>query len=153
MMSEALRLTIGRRPHARHLASVTALTLLGTLGACATQQELITAREDKLSAAGFIVKPARTPGRQAMLARLPANRFVMRTSGDSVNYVYADPIVCGCLYVGTQDAYSRYKAQEQTQRIADEQLLAAQTYSDASWSWGAWGPIYPSFGYYGAIGW
>jgi len=64
----------------------------------------------------------------------------MRQDGDRVYYVYADPVVCGCLYVGTQQAYNQYKANELAQHLADEQLLTAQTYSDSVWSWEAWGP-------------
>jgi hypothetical protein len=91
-----------------------------------------------------------------MLARLPGDKFVMRQNGDSIHYVYADPLVCGCLYVGTQQAYNQYKTDELAQRLADEQQLTAQTYSDASWSWGAWGPWGPNqeFGFaYGSWGW
>ena len=141
------------RPFSRRVATVVTFFLLAALGACETQQQRITAREDKLSAAGFVIKPANTPERQAMLARLPANKFVRRASRDQVHFVYADPLVCGCLYVGSQDAYNRYKAQEQTQHLADEQLLTAEEYSDANWSWGAWGPFDPGFGYYGPVGW
>ena len=152
MMSHVPRRVMVRL-FSRCVATVVTFSLLTALGACETQQQRISAREDKLSAAGFIIKPANTPERQAMLARLPANKFVRRASGDKVHYVYADPLVCGCLYVGSQDAYNRYKAQEQVQHLADEQLLTAETYSDATWSWGAWGPFDPSFGYYGAVGW
>ena len=78
--------------HPRHLAAVATVSFLGALGACETQQQRITGREDKLSAAGFLIRPANIPEREAMLARLPANKFVRRTSGDSVHYVYADPL-------------------------------------------------------------
>jgi len=89
-----------------------------------------------------------------MLARLPADKFVMRQNGDRVHYVYADPLVCGCLYVGTQQAYNQYKANELAQHLADEQQLTAQTYSDARWRWDAWGPWGPNPGFaYGAWGW
>jgi hypothetical protein len=129
------------------------------LSACQTQQQAIESREDKLSAAGFIIKPANTPERQAMLTRLPANQFVMRQNGDTIHYVYSDPIVCGCLYVGTQQAYNQYKANQLAQHLADEQQLSAQMYSDAAWNWDAWGPWagpppYPGFGFvYGPVGW
>jgi len=127
------------------------LLLAGTLSACETDHQIISEHEDRLSAAGFIIKPANTPERQSMIARLPANKFVMRQNGDDIHYVYADPLVCGCLYVGTQEAYNRYKADEFAQRLADEQQIAAQTYSDATWSWGPWGP---GVGFaYGAWGW
>ena len=115
------------------------LLVVTALGACETQQQRITEREDKLAAAGFIIKPANTPERQAMLARLPPHRFVMRQNGDTIHYVYADPLVCGCLYVGTQEAYNQYKANQLAQHLADERLMTAQTYSDAAWTWPAWG--------------
>ena len=133
--------------------------LLGTCGltACQTPQQRVEQREDLLSAAGFIVRPANTPERQAMLNRLPPHKFVQRVNGDVVHYVYADPLVCGCLYVGTQQAYNQYKANQLQQHLADEQQMAADTYSDAAWNWGAWGPwtAGPGFGFaYGpAYGW
>jgi hypothetical protein len=126
--------------------------LLAGLGACESVQQRVTEKEDKLSAAGFIIKPANTPERQAMLKKLPANRFVRRENGDTVHHLYADPVVCTCLYAGTQDAYNRFKANELAQHLSDEQLLTAQTYSDQYWDWDAWGPWDSPFAYRG-IGW
>jgi hypothetical protein len=130
---------------------------IGVLGACQTQQQIVTQREDNLAAAGFIVRPANTPERQEMLNRLPPHRFVRRVKGDVVHYVYADPLVCGCLYVGTQAAYDQYKLHEQQQHLADEQQMTAQDYSDAAWrwnAWGPWGPVGPAGFVYGTeIGW
>jgi hypothetical protein len=120
----------------------------GSLTACESPQQRVEQREDLLSAAGFIVRPANTPERQAMLHRLPPHKFVQRVNGDVIHYVYADPLVCGCLYVGTQQAYNQYKANQLQQNLADEQSMTAQTYSDASWNWGAWGPwTGPGFGF------
>jgi hypothetical protein len=141
-------------------ALIAAGILLGgaSLTACESQQQRVEDREDLLAAAGFIVRPANTPERQDMLHRLPPHTFVQRVNGDVVHYVYADPLVCGCLYVGTQQAYNQYKANQLQQHLADEQQMTAQTYSDASWNWGAWGPwtpVGPGFGFaYGpAYGW
>jgi len=122
--------------------------LFPLLTACKTAA--IEQREDNLAAAGFVLKPADTPERIAMLKRLPPNRFVTRANGNTVHYVYADPLVCGCLYVGTQQAYDQYKRDRMEQRIADEQQMAADTYSDAAWNWGAWGPgpWAPGIGFY-----
>jgi hypothetical protein len=39
----------------------------GRVAACRTQQQAVAMREDNLAAAGFIVRPANTPGRQTML--------------------------------------------------------------------------------------
>jgi hypothetical protein len=139
-------------------AAAAGLLQLGLLTACQTQQQIVAQREDNLAAAGFIVRPANTPERQAMLHRLPPHQFVQRINGDTVHYVYADPLVCGCLYVGTQQAYGQYKLHQQQQNLADEQQMTAQTYADPAWNWGAWGPWGPGVGPYGfvygpVIGW
>jgi hypothetical protein len=136
------------RASARILALGTALLL----SACATPEELAAQQGDQLAAAGFIQRPANTPERQAMLHRLPANSFVREVNGDQVTYVFADPLVCNCLYVGTQDAYSRYQQYVQAKRLVEEQRATAMLYSDPAWNWGAWGPWGPGFGFRG-YGW
>jgi hypothetical protein len=122
------------------------------LAACTTQQERVTQSEDNLAAAGFVVQPANTPQRQAMLNRLPPHHFIRRVYGNTVNYVYSDPLVCNCLYVGSQEAYGRYQIYLQQKRLADEQETTAQLYSDGAWDWGGWGPWGPGFVYAGP-GW
>jgi hypothetical protein len=134
-------------------------SLLGmvALAACQTSSPDFGAYEDNLAAAGFIMRPANTPQRQEMLARLPAHRFVLRENGNTIHYVYADPLVCDCLYVGTQQAFNQYEANQLQQHLIDERQLIALTYSDAAWSWDAWGPwgtVAPGFGFaYGPMGW
>ncbi len=127
-----------RRPTTRTRAALALLPLLA-LGACMTQQQLVSDKEDSLAAAGFVLRPANTPERQAMLNRLPPHKFVRRVKGDNVTYVYADPLVCDCLYVGTQQAYGAYQAALQQKQIADEQEMTATEYADPAWSWGPWG--------------
>jgi len=117
-----------------------------SLAGCETVGQEVAQKEDHLAAAGFRVKPANTPARQAMLNRLPPHRFVRRDHGDAVTYVYADPLVCDCLYVGTQQAYGRYQQFIQAQNLADEQEMTAQTYQDTQWNWGGWGPWGGTFG-------
>ncbi len=146
------------RRNLRCAAAAAALLGLGLLCGCQTQQQIVTLKEDNLSAAGFIIRPANTPERQAMLQRLPPHKFVQRVNGDTVHYVYADPSVCGCLYVGTQAAFNQYKLHQQQQNLADEQQMTAQMYADPAWNWSAWGPWGPAVGPYGfvygpAIGW
>lgn len=150
--------TDSRRPRVAALrrGALAALLLsLGFIAACQTAQERIEHHEDNLAAAGFIIRPANTPERQAMLQRLPAHKFVQRVHGDTIHYVYADPSVCGCLYVGTQQAYNQYKRDQQQKHLADEQQMSAAEYSDAAWSWNAWGPWGPQYGFmYGpGMGW
>lgn len=120
------------------------------LASCETTSQSLQYKENDLAAAGFIARPANTPARAAMLKRLPANKFLMRSRGNTVSYVYADPVNCNCLYVGTQEAYGKYRQNQTQERIANRQLLAAQTYADANWDWSGWGPDFP--GFYGPFG-
>lgn len=144
MISYNLRTLAGRKSAKFASAFVTLLCIVG-LAACETTRETVSRHEDNLSAAGFIMRPANTPERQAMLNRLPPHRFVKRVNGDTVHYVYADPLVCDCLYVGSQKAYSNYQRYLEQKSLTDEQLTTAQMYSDPAWSWGAWGPWGPGY--------
>ena len=129
----------------------TVMAVVLAFAGCTSERELVSQKEDHLAAAGFVVQPASTPQRQAMVNRLPPHHFLQRAHGDTVSYVYADPLVCDCLYVGSQQAYARYRSYVQQKELADEQLSAAEAYSDATWDWGAWGPWYP--GFVGGFGW
>lgn len=127
------------------------ILLAAAVPAQAKSTASIERTEDNLAAAGFIVKPANTPERAAMLMRLPANKFVQRVEGDTVTYVYADPKACGCLYIGTQQAYGEYQKAMQAKNLLDQQADNALRFQDDAWRWGAWGPWGPGwgFGYYG----
>jgi hypothetical protein len=114
--------------------------------------------EDQLAAAGFVMKPANTPQRQEMLGRLPAHQFVTRTGKNgALHYLWPDPLVCDCLYLGTQQQYDRFQKHQIQEQIATEQQLAAVSYYDSAWNWGAWGPWGPDtpsdFMYDGPPGW
>lgn len=80
----------------------------GVLLACQTSQKIIVQHEDDLSVAGFVVRQANTFERQTMLNLLPAHRVVRRMHDGKIRFVYADPSVCDCLYVGSQQAYDLY---------------------------------------------
>jgi hypothetical protein len=113
------------------------------LAACQTTAERVSAKEDTLAAAGFTMLPANTPERQAELSQLPPNKFVPQTKGDTTQYVYADPVVCNCLYIGDQKAYGAFRQDVLAKQIADEQQMTAMTYQDGwdwgGWDWGPWG--------------
>jgi hypothetical protein len=123
--------------------------LIALLTGCQSTQVL--QQEDDLSAAGFTVRIADTAERQDMLNRLPANQFVQRVSGNSVHYVYADPVVCGCLYIGTQQDFDQYVGNQQLD-FAQAQRMAYLNFYDAAWNWDAWGPWGPLGPIYGP-GW
>jgi hypothetical protein len=79
------------------------------LSACVSQTQRVQNKEDMLAASGFTLDPANTSQREASLASLPPHKFVRQERGDKVTYIYADPTICGCLYVGNQAAYDRYR--------------------------------------------
>ena len=62
-----------------------------------------------LSSAGFHIQVANDPAGQKALHMLPAHRFVTNGVGDAVRYLYAEPEHCICIFVGTQQAYDRYR--------------------------------------------
>ena len=67
----------------------------------------------------------------------PVGYGTAQTTGNTTKYVYADPVVCNCLYIGDQKAYGAYRQDVLAKKIADEQQMAAMTYQD-SWDWGRW---------------
>jgi hypothetical protein len=61
-----------------------------------------------LSSAGFHIQVANDPAGQKALRALPAHRFVTNGAGEALQYFYAEPQHCVCIFVGTQQAYDRY---------------------------------------------
>lgn len=128
------------------LRSIGLMALGGlALGGCAIERDLVQSRENMLAAAGFTVRPADSADRQAMLANLPANRVSQQIRGETVSYLYPDPVVCHCLYVGGQAEWARYQRAIQQQRIANERVEAARL-DATSWNWGPWGGFGPGYG-------
>jgi hypothetical protein len=121
---------------------------LAGLSACQLSQDGIVQHESDLSAAGFTVRLANTAERQAMLNRLPPNQFVVRTNGNITHYIYADPVACTCLYIGSPQAYEQYRSNQQLDYVG-RQKMTALSYDDAAWDWGAWGPWGPLGPVYG----
>ena len=75
-------------------------------GAAAAQQP---SPNNLFTAAGFQVKYADTPEKHEILRRLPPDKLVTRQRNGKTYYVYADPTICRCVYVGTPQAYQAYR--------------------------------------------
>ncbi|GGC55325.1 hypothetical protein [Chelatococcus reniformis] len=114
-----------------------ALVAALAVGAC---QSTTTRKEDMMAAAGFKIRLADTPEKLANLQKLPPNTFVPRTVNGQTVFVYADPLVCKCLYYGSQQAFQTFQGLNFEQRISSQDLLAAQMNADATWDYGVWGP-------------
>jgi hypothetical protein len=99
--------------------------------------------ERLLAAAGFQMRLADSPERQAHLATMMQRQLVPEMQDGSLRYIYADAKYCKCIYVGTEKAYQRYERYAFKQRVSDQRLAAAQINEDASMNWGMWGPWGP----------
>ncbi len=55
------------------------------------------------------IQVANDPAGLKALRALPPHRFVSNGSGDAMRYLYAEPERCVCIFVGTQQAYDRYR--------------------------------------------
>ncbi len=117
-------------------STVLCFVVCGVAVACNPVQQ----KEDMLAAAGFSLVPANTPQRQASLSSLPPHKFVHRVRNGAVVFIYADPSVCGCLYVGNQAAYDHYRQEVFAKNLANEQQMTAQIVEGEDEGWGPiWG--------------
>src|SRR5260221_88284 len=122
----------------RLTGSLVACAMCVAVSACVSPAQLVQNKEDRLAASGFTLVPANTPQRQASLASLPPHKFVHQVHGDKAIYTYADPTICGCLYVGDPAAYGRYRENVFQKNLSDQQQMTAEMNQD--WGWGPWGP-------------
>ena len=120
-------------------------TAFGLVLACCAAQTVN--EENLLAAAGFRIKPANTPARDASLRALPPHQLILVTRNDRTVWLYADPTGCHCLYVGNPEQYQRYSQLKANQQIAETRLQAAQL-EQMNWGWGVWGP-WPPYGPWG----
>ena len=127
------------------------LAMLGlslAVTACSDPSRTVMNNEDMMTASGFKFVPVNTPARQAAFKTLPPHQFVRQIKDGKVIYVYADPTICACLYVGGQKAYGTYNrrrldkrlADEQAQAAAENQMVVSEMYG--GWDWGMWGAGY-----------
>ena len=121
------------------------VSVCAALASAGCTRQAVEQKQDLLSAAGFRVKPANTPERRASLRTLPAHQLVQQELNGREVWVYADPLVCNCLYVGTPEAHQLYNRLRVERDIASDRLMAAHLASTPRWGfgplgWGPWGP-------------
>lgn len=72
-----------------------------------------------LTSAGFRVHLANDASTKKLMTSLPSHQFVMHDFGGAPRYLYADPNVCVCVYVGDATAYQSYRNLMTTHLKAD----------------------------------
>jgi len=123
------------------MAHVRSTLMILAVCAAASACNPVQNKEDMLAAAGFTLVPANTPQRQASLSSLPPHKFVHQVRNNAVIFIYADPTICDCLYVGNQAAYDRYRQDVFAKNLANEQQMTAQINEAEEWGpeWTIWG--------------
>lgn len=120
-----------------------------TLTACTQPAEPYLNKGLLLSQAGFIARPADTTARYAMMNTLPPGQVTYRPSSTGPVYLYADPIGCGCVYMGSSAAYqnlretnnarAQNKKQPPISAQAELHSMEAENRRDTAWwDWSAW---------------
>jgi len=93
--------------------------------------------EQLLAAAGFEMKIADTPEKLANLSTLTPRRTLIPQKRDNqLYYVYADPDLCKCLYVGTS---TQYEQALQKSYASDQSIAVGQQVNALAWElWAPW---------------
>ena len=111
---------------------------VGLTGCAAIERSRARDTEQLLAAAGFTMRPADTAEQQQHLAAMAPYRLVSHTSDGGVQYTYADPRSCKCVYVGGSKEYSECQRLTTERQIAQERIWAEEN----AMNWGLWSPWY-----------
>ena len=103
------------------LASVALAVTIGATGCATVRQAHVRETEDLLTEAGFARRDAETTEQYGDREPL---QLLSRTKDGAVEYLYADPTTCKCVYVGGGKEYAEYR------RLLRQQQLVRE------WRWG-----------------
>jgi hypothetical protein len=115
------------------IGAIALLTL--AVGCTSTQTQT---KENLLIAAGFKVITPRTAAQQQKLQSLPAGKVTLIQKDGKNYYVFPDA-TNNQAYVGGLTQYQAYQQLRLANKLANENLEAAEINQDASMEWGAWG--------------
>ena len=104
--------------------SVAILAILGLalgMAACANPTKT---KENMLSSSGFKAAAPRTAAQLAAFKALSPHKLAKTTFNGKTAWVYADPTICGCLYVGNQQAHDAYVKKVAQAKATDESEAA-----------------------------
>jgi hypothetical protein len=95
-------------------------------------------KENLLIAAGFKVIVPKTATQQQKLKALPADKVTLVQKDGKTYYVFPDA-ANNQAYVGGPNQYQTYKQLRLENKLANDNLEAAEMNQDASMEWGSWG--------------
>ncbi len=103
--------------------------------------------EFQLHEAGFKILLADTQERQNLLTGLPAGKVSRLPMGGTVYYMYPDPVVCSCLYVGREQEMMKLQKLGADMQRSNQNLLIHEIGENEQAQWGPSGP-YGNAGYW-----
>ena len=114
------------------LASLALAATVGLTGCAAIRRSQALDTEQFLAAAGFRMELANTAEQRQQFAAMPPYRLTSRATSDGIEYAYADPRTCQCVYVGGPKQYAEYQRLTRERQLAQEEIW---TYENR-WTWG-----------------
>lgn len=130
----------------RKFAAITVVLIIaaGSLVNCSstrqTRRELPPAEIEKmLAAAGFEKNLADTPEKMDKILALTQRMVVPHLEDGKVYYVYADGTICGCVYVGDELDYERFKSMLGKAETANSSCIDDRLRKRSNWS--SWGSL------------
>lgn len=127
----------------RRLA-VLSSALLALTAACSPYRPVLH-EEESLARDGFVAHPADTTARWQMMNLLPPDTLTYRMKDGRPVLLYADPIACGCVYMGDATAYRAWKEniaagtkKGKAPQLPDEQRMTAEINQHPGWDWSVW---------------
>jgi hypothetical protein len=113
------------------------LAILGLCAAVAACQSNTKFKEDMLLTAGFKATPPKTPTQVAMLKSLLPHKLTKTTYKGKTVWLYSDPTICGCLYVGNQVAHDAYLTKQTQQALLDMRSVPVPDEA-GNWDFSSW---------------
>lgn len=100
-----------------------------------------------LAQSGFVAHYADTTARYTMMNYLPPGKLTYRQGPHSERiYLYADPIACGCVYMGNEAAYQTLvnfvdhtkKSEYKRYRTSLASMIVETRQNTEEWDWSIW---------------
>jgi hypothetical protein len=132
-------------PILRRFDFINAIALVALCAGCSSMQTQVQSKENLLVAAGFQAIVPKTAAQQQKLQTLPADRVTLVQQGGKTYYVFPDA-PHNQAYVGGPTQFQSYLQLRLANKLANENLEAAEMNQDASLDWGRWGG-------WGGVGW
>ena len=91
---------------AAYKSGLLVLIAFAMFGTAAGAQEV---KDMDLEDSGFVMRPALTPQQLERVNLLPPHKFIARSKNGQRYFLYADPDLCKCVFVGNALAMANYQ--------------------------------------------